>query len=171
VVVFILRCWLQAWNWPERRRVLARLDFFVAGDEPDVRVEVLARTVRLEFQITHADHRGARAELVKEIHELLVGGNYTDVLHLFDKKTRRSYALSSASNWPANSAGFGLRLNRTHEIDGLVFGATNSPSPFHAFHLRLVIGRLEDGRLVAHQRGPGIFQPVLEWLQSESAAR
>src|ERR1035438_5610838 len=28
VVVFILRFWLQAWNWPEQRRALARLDFF-----------------------------------------------------------------------------------------------------------------------------------------------
>src|ERR1035437_647212 len=28
VVVFILRFWLQAWNWLERQRALARLDFF-----------------------------------------------------------------------------------------------------------------------------------------------
>src|SRR5208283_370817 len=28
VVAFILRFWLQAWNWLERQRALARLDFF-----------------------------------------------------------------------------------------------------------------------------------------------
>ena len=107
--------------------------FLVAGDEPDVRVEVLARTVRLEFQITHADHRGARAELVKEIHELLVGGDHIDVLHLFDKKCVVRVHYRARVIGPANSAGFGLRLNRTHEIDGLVFGRDKFPLAFHAW--------------------------------------
>src|ERR1039458_1063791 len=33
VVVFILRFWLQAWNWLERQRALARGDFFVRSGE------------------------------------------------------------------------------------------------------------------------------------------
>ena len=43
--------------------------------------------VGLQFQVAHAHHRGAGAELVKKIHQLLVVGDDVDVLHLLDEES------------------------------------------------------------------------------------
>src|ERR1035438_7227782 len=61
--------------------------FLVARLEPDVGGKSHVLRVGLHRQVAHADHRGAGAELVEKIHQLVLGGEDVDVLDLLDRKS------------------------------------------------------------------------------------
>ena len=100
--------------------MIGRLHFLIAGDEPDVGVEMLMRRVGLQFQLAHPNHGGAGTQFVKKINKLLVGRDDVDILHQFDKEFVRARRLPRGAD-DADAALGGLRLNRAQKIDGLVF--------------------------------------------------
>ena len=73
--------------------MIGRLHFLVAGDEPDVGIEMLMHRVGLQFQVAHANHGGAGTQFVKKIHKLLVSPDDVDVLRQLDEKFVRACRL------------------------------------------------------------------------------
>ena len=83
-------------------------------------VQLLTRLIRAQRHFAHANQRIARTEIVEKINQLFFAPNHRDRLGLFNEELVGGRGRARAA-LKSNSALRGLHLDRSQELNGLVF--------------------------------------------------